>query len=143
VQAEGALDLWKIAIKPGKPLAFGKVGRGDTAAGFVGLPGNPVSSFVTFLMLVRPYLLACQGARVSAPRGLAMRADFDWPQPDRRREFLRVRINAAGGLDLFPNQSSGVLTSCAWADGLVDNPPAQKVRHGDLVRFLPFSELLY
>jgi molybdopterin molybdotransferase len=143
VQAEGALDLWKIAIKPGKPLAFGKVGRGDTAAGFVGLPGNPVSSFVTFLMLVRPYLLACQGARVSAPRGLAMRADFDWPQPDRRREFLRVRINAAGGLDLFPNQSSGVLTSCAWADGLVDNPPAQTVRHGDLVRFLPFSELLY
>ena len=143
VQAEGTLDLWKIAIKPGKPLAFGKVSRGDTAAGFIGLPGNPVSTFVTFLMLVRPFLLACQGARVTAPRGLMMRADFDWPKPDRRREFLRVRINAAGGLDLYPNQSSGVLTSCAWADGLVDNPPAQAVARGELVRFLPFSELLY
>ena len=143
VQAEGTLDLWKIAIKPGKPLAFGKVSRGDTAVGFIGLPGNPVSTFVTFLMLVRPFLLACQGARVTAPRGLMMRADFDWPKPDRRREFLRVRINAAGGLDLYPNQSSGVLTSCAWADGLVDNPPAQAVARGELVRFLPFSELLY
>jgi molybdopterin molybdotransferase len=141
VQAEGALDLWKIAIKPGKPLAFGKVSPRDTA--FIGLPGNPVSTFVTFLMLVRPFLLACQGARVTAPRGLMMRADFDWPKPDRRREFLRVRINHDGGLDLFPNQSSGVLTSCAWADGLVDNPPAQAVARGELVRFLPFSELLY
>jgi molybdopterin molybdotransferase len=143
VQAEGTLDLWKIAIKPGKPLAFGKVSRGDTAAAFIGLPGNPVSTFVTFLMLVRPFLLACQGARVTAPRGLMMRADFDWPKPDRRREFLRVRMNAAGGLDLFPNQSSGVLTSCAWADGLADIPPAQAVASGELVRFLPFSELLY
>lgn len=72
-----------------------------------------------------------------------MRADFDWPKPDRRREFLRVRINSEGGLDLFPNQSSGVLTSCAWADGLVDNPPAQAVARGELVRFIPYSELLY
>jgi molybdopterin molybdotransferase len=141
VQAEGALDLWKIAIKPGKPLAFGKVSPRETA--FIGLPGNPVSTFVTFLMLVRPFLLACQGAQETAPRGLMMRADFDWPKPDRRREFLRVRINGEGGLDLFPNQSSGVLTSCAWADGLVDNPPAQAVKRGELVRFLPFSELLY
>ncbi len=116
-------------------------GPRDTA--FIGLPGNPVSTFVTFLMLVRPFLLACQGARVTAPRGLMMRADFDWPKPDRRREFLRVRINHDGGLDLFPNQSSGVLTSCAWADGLVDNPPAQAVARGELVRFIPFSELLY
>ncbi|MBL8502323.1 MAG: molybdopterin molybdotransferase MoeA [Rhodocyclaceae bacterium] len=141
VQAEGALDLWKIAIKPGKPLAFGKVGLRDTP--FSGLPGNPVSTFVTVLMLVRPYLLACQGARVTAPRGLTMRADFDWPKPDRRREFLRTRINAEGGLDLFPNQSSGVLTSCAWADGLVDNPPAQAVKRGESVRFIPFSGLIY
>lgn len=141
VQAEGSLDLWKIAIKPGKPLAFGKVSRRDTA--FIGLPGNPVSTFVTFLVLVRPFLLACQGARVTMPRGLMMRADFDWPKPDRRREFLRVRINEDGGLDLFPNQSSGVLTSCAWADGLADNPAGQAVARGDPVRFLPFSELLY
>jgi len=143
VEAEGALDLWKIAIKPGKPLAFGRVGSGERAAAFIGLPGNPVSAFVTFLMLVRPFVLRAQGAATTAPRALALRAAFDWPRPDPRREFLRVRIDAAGELSLFPNQSSAVLTSCAWADGLVDNPAAQAVARGDLVRFLPFSELLY
>jgi molybdopterin molybdotransferase len=138
VEAEGELDLWKIAIKPGKPLAFGRIGNSS----FIGLPGNPVSSFVTFVMLVRPFILRAQGAGRTAPRSLMMRADFDWPQPDPRREFLRARINGKGGLDLFPNQSSAVLTSCVWADGLIDNPPAQAIRSGELVRFLPFSELL-
>ena len=149
VEAEGALDLWKIAIKPGKPLAFGRVGgnlgAGDTAgkgaAAFIGLPGNPVSSFVTFVMLVRPFILMAQGAAVVMPRAQRLRADFSCPG-DPRREFLRARVNAEGGLDLFPNQSSGVLTSCAWADGLIDNPPRQAIGHGDTVRFLPFSELL-
>jgi molybdopterin molybdotransferase len=143
VQAEGRLDLWQIAIKPGKPLAFGAVSRGDgSQALFMGLPGNPVSSFVTFLLAVRPVLLLLQGATEVAPRGLTLRADFDWPQPDRRREFLRVRRNADGGLDLFPNQSSGVLTSAVWADGLVDNPPGQSIRGGDPVTYLPMHELL-
>lgn len=143
VEAEGALDLWKIAIKPGKPLAFGSVRRpsGDGQAAFIGLPGNPVSSFVTFLMLVRPFILKCQGASELRPRARGMRADFDF-KGDPRREFLRARITPAGGLDLFPNQSSGVLTSCTWADGLIDNPPRQAIRSGDTVRFLPFSELL-
>lgn len=148
VEAEGELMLWKIAIKPGKPLAFGrvKVGSGGTgaapaAAAFIGLPGNPVSSFVTFLMLVRPYLLQAQGAGYVAPRGLQLRADFAW-KGDPRREFLRARLNDNGGLDLFPNQSSGVLTSCAWADGLVDNPAGQAIAAGDTVCFLPFSALL-
>lgn len=149
VEAEGELMLWKIAIKPGKPLAFGrvrKVGAGDTAAApaaaaFIGLPGNPVSSYVTFLMLVRPYLLQAQGAGYVAPRSLRLRADFDW-KGDPRREFLRARLNDNGGLDLFPNQSSGVLTSCAWADGLVDNPAGQAIAVGDTVHFLPFSALL-
>ena len=140
VEAEGALDLWKIAIKPGKPLAFGRVaGR----AAFIGLPGNPVSSFVTFLMLVRPFILKSQGASRLAPQPLELRADFDWSRPDRRREFLRAKRNEAGGLELFANQSSGVLTSAAWADGLVDNPPGKAIRRGDRVGFLPFSELLY
>ncbi len=147
VAAEGSLDLWRIAMKPGKPLAFGKIRRGaDAAVGeaaFIGLPGNPVSAFVTFLMLVRPYLLARMGARVTAPRGFPLRADFDWRKPDRRREFLRVRINGEGGLDLFENQGSGVLTSCSWGDGLADIPPGQAVGRGETVRFLPFSELLY
>ena len=138
VQALGQLDLWQIAIKPGKPFAHGKIG----AAHFVGLPGNPVSSFVTFLLLVRPLLLKLQGATVLAPSSIAMIAHFDWPRPDKRREFLRVRHDAAGGLELFPNQSSGVLTSAVWSDGLVDNPPGQAIRAGDVVRFIPLSELL-
>lgn len=143
VQAEGQLDLWQIAIKPGKPLAFGSVRRGEgRAAYFVGLPGNPVSSFITFLLAVRPLLLRLQGAAELRPQGLPMRADFDWPRPDRRREFLRVRRNALGGLELFANQSSGVLTSAVWGDGLVDNPSENAIRRGDEVTYLPFCELL-
>ena len=143
VQAEGRIELWQVAIKPGKPFAFGEVRREDgTAANFVGLPGNPVSSFVTFLVLVRPLLLRLQGvANVEAQR-TRMRVDFDWPRADKRREFLRVRRNEAGGLDLFANQSSGVLTSAVWGDGLVDNPGGQAIRRGDSVDFLSFAELM-
>jgi molybdopterin molybdotransferase len=147
VEAEGRLNMWQIAVKPGKPLAFGEVRRGDAneeAAFFIGLPGNPVSSFITFLLFVRPFLLRLQG--VTGPveaRTIAMRADFNWPKPDRRNEFLRVRMNDGGGLDLFPNQGSGVLTSTVWADGLVDNPPGQAIAPGDVVRFVPFATLQY
>jgi molybdopterin molybdotransferase len=145
LQAEGELQQWQIAIKPGKPLAWGRIRRAtaaDGSADFIGLPGNPVSSFVTFLLLVRPFVLRLQGVARVEPVARAMRADFDWPKPDRRREFLRARINADGGLELFPNQGSAVLTSTAWADGLVDTPPATAIRRGDTVRFLPFAELL-
>lgn len=138
VQAEGRLDLWQIAIKPGKPLAFGQIG----AAWFIGLPGNPVSALVTWLMLVRPFLLRLQGVADVAPKACLLRADFNWIRPDRRNEFLRARINDAGGLDLFPNQGSAVLSSAVWADGLVDNPAGQAIAAGDLVRFLPLSDLL-
>ena len=148
VEAEGCLDLWQIAIKPGKPLAFGAVRRGAASgapghAHFIGLPGNPVSSFITFVLLVRPVLLRLQGGVDGPLRPLPMRADFDGPRPDKRREFLRVRRNAAGGLDLFPNQGSGVLTSAVWGDGLVDNPHDTAIRAGDTVNYLPFSELLW
>ncbi len=143
VQAEGRIDLWQIAIKPGKPLAFGEVNSSEgTAAFIIGLPGNPVSSFVTFLLLVRPVLLRLLGAPNARPPITPMRADFDWPRADKRREFLRAKRNAQGGLDLFPNQSSGVLTSAVWGDGLIDNPPSQAIRAGDVVAFIPFSELL-
>jgi len=143
VRAEGRLDLWQIAIKPGKPLAFGEVRRDDGApAWFIGLPGNPVSSFITFLLAVRPFLLKLQGATDCLPRPMVQRADFDWPRPDRRREFLRVRRNADGGLDLFANQSSGVLTSVVWGDGVIDNPAGQAICAGDGVRYLAFAELL-
>jgi molybdopterin molybdotransferase len=138
VQELGSLDLWQIAMKPGKPFAYGKVG----AAHFIGLPGNPVSSFVTFLLLVRPFLLKLQGATQLAPARVQLPAHFAWPRADKRREFLRVRRNAEGGLDLFPNQSSGVLTSAAWGDGLVDNPAGQTIGKGQLVTFLSLAELL-
>jgi molybdopterin molybdotransferase len=138
VAAEGRVELWQVAIKPGKPLAFGAVGR----ALFVGLPGNPVSSFITFLIAVSPLLRAMQGMDASLPAALPLRADFDFPRPDKRREFLRVRRNAHGGLDLFANQSSGVLTSAVWADGLLDNPPGQSVARGETVRYLPLHALL-
>ena len=143
VQLEGRIELWQIAIKPGKPLAFGEVNRGDgSAAHIVGLPGNPVSSFLTFLLMVRPLLLRLQGATVLEPRRTALRADFDWPKADKRREFLRVRRNAAGGLDLFPNQSSGVLTSAVWGDGVVDNPSGKMISKGEMVEFISFAEWL-
>ncbi len=138
VQSLGTLDLMQIAIKPGKPFAHGKIG----SAHFIGLPGNPVSSFVTFLLLVRPFLLRLQGVADVSPAGAEMRADFDWLRADKRQEFMRVRRNAQGGLDLFPNQSSGVLTSAVWGDGLVDNPGGQTIQKGDAVRFYSFAELL-
>ena len=137
VEAEGALLMWKIAMKPGRPLAFGSIKQ----AFFIGLPGNPVSSFVTFLLFVRPFVLRTQGVSDVLPRAVEARADFAWPQPDARQEFLRVKWNAQGGLDLYPTQDSAVLTSTAWADGLVDNPPRHAIRKGDMVRFLPYSEL--
>jgi molybdopterin molybdotransferase len=146
VTAEGRLDLWQIAIKPGKPLAFGAVRKSnepkDGDAWFIGLPGNPVSSFVTFLLFVRPFILKLQGREVMPNPSYMMRADFDWLKADRRNEFLRVKLNQQGGLDLFPNQSSGVLTSASWGDGLVDCPPGQPIHRGDLVKYIPFDALL-
>ncbi len=167
VEQLGTLDLWQIAMKPGKPFAYGSIaapssrrdapnlgtpslpprqaggepGR-STVCHFMGLPGNPVSSFVTFLLLVRPFLLKLQGATQTEVPALRLRADFDLPRPDRRREFLRARRNGRGGLDLFTNQSSGVLTSTHWADGLIDHPAGSTIVAGDLVRFIPLSELL-
>lgn len=144
VEAEGELDLWRIAIKPGKPLAFGRLrGAASGTCFFIGLPGNPVSSFVTFLMFVRPFLLRLQGVAQVTPRALPLRADFTQERTDARNEFMRARVNEAGGVEPFGNQSSAVLTSTVWGDGLIDNPPRTLIRSGDTVRFIPFSELLY
>jgi molybdopterin molybdotransferase len=141
VQALGALSLWQIAMKPGKPFAYGHVQRESVggAAHFVGLPGNPVSSFMTFLLLVRPLILQLQGADPSMPAPVHLPAHFAVPKADKRREFLRVRRNAQGGLDLFSNQSSGVLTSVVWGDGVIDNPAGQTIAQGDVVPFWPFA----
>ena len=162
VLAEGELQMWQIAIKPGKPLAYGRVRRGEQGAGeggengieagtrtaaaaahFIGLPGNPVSSFVTFALFVKPFVLGLQGVARLEPSRLRLTADFDWPRPDRRREFLRVRVDpGTGHLELFPNQGSAVLISTVYGDGLLDNPADQPIRRGDVVTYLPFSDLL-
>jgi molybdopterin molybdotransferase len=143
VQLLGELNLWQIAIKPGKPFAYGSIpSPAQSACHFMGLPGNPVSSFVTFLVLVRPFLLKLQGAAQWAEAPVPMTASFSWPRADKRREFLRVRRNAQGGLDLFPNQSSGVLTSAVWGDGMIDNPAGRTIAPGDIVQFISFAGLL-
>lgn len=149
VQQLGTLDLWQIAMKPGKPFAHGLLRReaetGAERAGvahFIGLPGNPVSSFLTFALLVRPFLLRLQGVVEVACPVQTLPAHFDLSRIDKRREFLRVRRNAAGGLDLFANQSSAVLTSAVWGDGVVDHPAGRTIAHGDAVRFLSFADLL-
>ena len=138
VESLGRLDLWQIAMKPGKPFAYGTVG----STHFMGLPGNPVSSFLTFALLVRPFVLRLQGVQEVAPKSIAVTARFDWPRADKRREFLRVRRHPQGGLELFSNQSSGVLTSAAWGDGVVDNPAGQTIAAGDTVQYIAFSDLL-
>jgi molybdopterin molybdotransferase len=145
VQALGELQLWSLSIKPGKPFAYGHVKNQSNPvnqAHFIGLPGNPVSSLVTFLMLVRPFILSLQGCLDVTVKPALERADFSFPKADRRREFLRVKRNQHGGLDLFPNQSSGVLTSAVWADGLVDNPAGTIIASGDMVNFLSFKDLM-
>jgi molybdopterin molybdotransferase len=138
VQALGELNLWTIAIKPGKPLAFGRV----ASTPFIGLPGNPVSSFITFVMLVRPYVLRAMGVRQIEPPRLPIVAQFEWTKADKRREFLRVQLNAQGKAELFPNQNSGVLTSAAWAHGIVDVPAGRMIHVGDVVQYIPMSALL-
>lgn len=146
VEALGGLNLWQISMKPGKPFAFGFLNPQGACASkktyFMGLPGNPVSSFVTFQLLVRPFLLALQGVAAVRPTPYRLQAHFGLPKPDKRREFLRVKRNAQGGVELFPNQSSGVLTSVVWGDGVVDNPGAQAIQVGDWVSFYPFAEWL-
>ena len=146
VEQLGRLNLWQISMKPGKPFAFGQLNVPSTSkqagAYFMGLPGNPVSSYVTFQLLVRPFLMALQGQGQTASKSFLLQANFDFSKPDKRREFLRVQRNAAGTLDLFSNQSSGVLTSVVWGDGVIDNPSMQAIQHGDWVRFLPFAEWL-
>lgn len=141
VEAEGKLDAWKIAIKPGKPLAFGHIG----VVPFIGLPGNPVSAFVTFLLFARPFIRRQQGQEVVQSAPTLVRANFNWPKPDKRQEYLRAKIAIAGDgqveATLFPQQGSGVLTSCSWASGLIEVAPGQVIHCGDLVRYYPFTDL--
>jgi molybdopterin molybdotransferase len=133
VEALGSLDLWRIAIKPGKPFAFGQV----LGKPFIGLPGNPVSVFVTLLIVARPYLMACQGVGQTALRPVAGVACFA-KRGSPREDYLRVR-STANGLELFPNQSSGVLYSTSWGDGLVRQNVEEDISEGALVDYLPYA----
>ncbi|WP_296698991.1 gephyrin-like molybdotransferase Glp [Thiocapsa sp. UBA6158] len=138
----GTLELWSVGIRPGKPLAFGRIGTTP----FIGNPGNPVSLFVTFCLFGIPVIGRQQGiAGALRPPSLRIRAGFDWPRPDKRREFHRARVQTGGDgtpeLAVFPSRSSAVLSSVAWADGLVEIPENQVIRKGDLVDFIPFYGL--
>ena len=133
VESLGSLDLWRIAIKPGKPFAFGQV-RGTP---FIGLPGNPVSVFVTMLVIARPFLFACQGIADTSMHPVRHAALFD-RKLTQREDYLRVRAGT-GGVELFTNQSSGVLYSTAWGDGLVRQKAGEEIRQGDIVDFLPYA----
>ena len=143
VEAEGELDMWKIAIKPGKPLAFGKIRKPDGNAWFIGLPGNPVAAFITCLMMVRPFVMRLQGIAHVAPRVLRLPCQSNWGKADGARlEFLRARINDSGSVELYHHQGSGVVTSLCWSDGVVVNPPGNAIAAGDTVAFITFAELL-
>ena len=140
IEQLGELRLWRLRIKPGKPLAYGQIN--DTA--FIGLPGNPVSVFATFCLFVCPVIQVMQGRSWRKPLALPVRAAFDWPKPDSRREFLRARLARDDGgktvVQIFPNQDSGVLTSTVWADGFVEIAENETVRAGDQVNYLPFAQ---
>ena len=136
VERLGHIDVWRVSLKPGKPLAFGEV----KGVPFIGLPGNPVSGFVVFLMIARPYLLRRSGLDNVDMRAQHVRADFEWPKAGDREEFVRVRRNDTGGLDLYRTQNSQVLSSCAWADGLVDIPSGATIHKGDVVAYYPFCQ---
>ncbi len=137
LEKQGRLTLWKLAIKPGKPLAYGRLGERP----FFGLPGNPVSSFVTFCLLVRPYILAVMGCRAPLPAMRVGRANFDWPRAGSRQEYLRAQVSADGALSLHPQQSSGALSSVAWCNALAVIPPGTTLRTGDALHYIPLSEL--
>ncbi len=140
IEQLGELRLWRLGIKPGKPLAYGQIN--DTA--FIGLPGNPVSVFATFCLFVCPVIRIMQGCGWRKPVTLPVKADFDWSRPDSRREFLRARLVTTKDnqtlVQIHPNQDSGVLTSTVWADGFVEIPENQTVQAGEMVNYLPFAQ---
>ena len=145
IEQAGRIHFWRIAVKPGKPVVYGELhpSATGTSVPVIGLPGNPVSVFVTFLLFVRPYLLKMQGVDASLPSGFWLRSADTYPHSNDRREFLRARLNADNEVVLYPNQSSGVLSSMAWGDGLVDNPAGNPIGKGDLVKFIPFSAFFH
>ena len=135
----GELTMWRINMKPGKPVAFGNV---DNTL-FMGLPGNPVSVFVTFLIFARPLILKMQGAENNSSNVLSIRSGFEW-KGMKRQEYLRVRVRhdeAGTYAEIYPHQGSGVLSSASWADGLVIVEPGKAIHVGDMLKYIPFEGL--
>ena len=139
IAALGTLDMWKVAIKPGKPFAFGRIGKSM----FLGMPGNPVAAWVTFCLMIRPALMAASGAAVSRPIVMHLPAAFDWPTPDVRQEYLRGWIDDGGCVRIHDRQNSSVLSSVTECSGLVEIPPSTPVKMGESVRFIPYTHLLH
>ena len=142
VETQGQLSLWKVAIRPGKPLAFGTVNNVPV----IGVPGNPVALFVTFTVFVRPFLLRMMSVTNYHAPSFKVPIGFDWQKPDKRREFMRVKMvqneNNINVLEPYPSRSSGILNSVSWADGLAVIPENTELKQGDLVEFWPFTGLL-
>ncbi|WP_165395113.1 gephyrin-like molybdotransferase Glp [Thiomicrorhabdus indica] len=142
IEQLGELYTWKVKMKPGKPLAYGRLKTDKGVVPFFGLPGNPVSAFATFKLFARPYLMKMQGTTQIKTNPIWLAADFDWPKANFRREFLRARITnkrQESVVEIFPNQSSGVLMSASWAEGFAVIPEDTTIAKGDTVAFYPFS----
>jgi molybdopterin molybdotransferase len=142
IEALGSLDLWRLAIQPGKPLAFGEV----AGKPWIGMPGNPAAALITALVVVRPFLLRAQGVRDVMPRPMALPAGFDWLQRNKRRQYLRARLvcgsDGQPSVQLHPQQSSAMLAAACWADGLAVVEREQLLHKHDSVTFLSFAELM-
>ena len=140
IQELGRVDFWRLAIQPGKPLAFGEV----AGKPWIGLPGNPSAALITTLVVVRPFLLRAQGVERVLPVPIQVPAGFEWSTPNKRRQYLRARLSP--GVDgqlravLHPQQSSAMLTAACWADGLVIVEPEQVLLKDAPVPFLSFAE---
>ncbi|MCU7798345.1 MAG: molybdopterin molybdotransferase MoeA [Candidatus Thiodiazotropha sp. (ex Myrtea spinifera)] len=143
VEQLGSLDLWKVAIRPGKPIAFGQV----DGTPFFGAPGNPVSLFTTFTIFARPFILRLQGMEEGyMPMAFKAIAAFEKAGTDKRREYARAKMEmdeqGRAVVKLYANRSSGVLSSVAWANGLAVLPAMTAISQGDAIEFIPFSELM-
>ncbi|HCA63473.1 MAG TPA: molybdopterin molybdenumtransferase MoeA, partial [Pseudomonas sp.] len=137
----GELHLWRLAIQPGKPLAFGEV----NGTPWIGLPGNPAAALVTSLVVARPFLLRAQGCTQGDVQPLRLPAGFAWRKANVRRQYLRARLEAVDGqlqVRLFPRQGSAMLTSATWAEGLAIVDCQRTLEAGEQIEYLPFSELL-
>jgi molybdopterin molybdotransferase len=133
VESLGRIDLWRVAIKPGKPFAYGEI----MGTPFLGLPGNPVAVLITALVIARPFLFECQGISHHEVIPVRQTALFD-KKGSPRQDYVRVR-SGPDGVEIFPHQSSGILYSTCWGDGVVVQKPFEDIKSGDSVDVIPYA----